>query len=173
MFRNVTGSCRFARRRLRVEVAVQQYGLRSHGFSRIQNMGQHFILDDNMLQRCFGNVFVGGGHGGDNMAMEQDFLSGQDFLPAVSLVRREAPGSTLGAWRHGWQFCPRNDRLDPGRARALLVSIRRMRACAYGLRKALAMSIRGRARSAPKRARPVTLSIASTFGVRRPMTRKA
>src|SRR5215470_2674137 len=61
--------------------------------------------------------------------------------------------------------------LTPGRAAALLVSMRVMRAWAWGLRSTLPTSMRDRATSAPNCARPVTLSRASTFGVLRPMTR--
>src|SRR6185295_15108652 len=51
--------------------------------------------------------------------------------------------------------------LTPGSASAFQVSIETMRACGCGLRSTRPMSWPGRLKSAPKRARPVTLSTPS------------
>ena len=56
----------------------------------------------------------------------------------------------------------------PGSASAFEVSIETMRACGWGLRSTLPMSWPGRLKSAPKRARPVTLSTPSGRIVRVP-----
>src|SRR5438132_11481594 len=58
--------------------------------------------------------------------------------------------------------------LTPGSASALEVSMDRMRACGCGLRSTRPMSWPGRLKSAPKRARPVTLSAPSGRMVRVP-----
>src|SRR6266849_2101212 len=58
--------------------------------------------------------------------------------------------------------------LTPGSASALEVSIDTMRACGCGLRSTRPMSWPGRLKSAPKRARPVTLSAPSGRMVRVP-----
>src|SRR6266852_3057117 len=70
----------------------------------------------------------------------------------------------------GWS--PKSSRVTtaftPGSASALEVSIETMRACGYGLRSTRPMSWPGRLKSAPKRARPVTLSTPSGRMVRVP-----
>ncbi len=70
----------------------------------------------------------------------------------------------------GWS--PKSSRVmtafTPGSASALEVSIEMMRACACGLRRTRPMSWPGRLKSAPKRARPVTLSTPSGRTVRVP-----
>src|SRR5579871_3767818 len=58
----------------------------------------------------------------------------------------------------------------PGSLSAARTSMDRMRACAWGLRSTLPTSIPGMVASAPKRARPVTLSMPSGRAGRVPMT---
>src|SRR5688500_11162881 len=72
---------------------------------------------------------------------------------------------TFGASR--WVITART----PGNASALAVSMRAMRACAWGLRITFATSIPGRSMSPVYLARPVTRSTASMFGPRLPITR--
>src|SRR5919106_290364 len=72
-----------------------------------------------------------------------------------------------------WKSSRVTTALTPGSARALEVSIDLIRACGCGLLRTLPTSMPGKEKSAPKRARPVTLSTPSGLTGRVPIHFKA
>ncbi len=103
---------------------------------------------------------AGGGDGGDGVALVEHLLARDDVAQDVAVVdqhlaRRDELGGLV------LEVVPVTMALTPGRASALVVSMDTMRAWACGERSTAPSNMPASVRSAPKRARPVTLSTPS------------
>ena len=108
------------------------------GVVQVQHHRQDFVVHLNQLKGLLGHVGIGGCHGGHGMAPVQYLALRQDVL-------RDDAGVLVGVfvidigplcWTMGKSLAVATA-ITPGSASALLVSMLRMRAWAWGLRRTL------------------------------------
>ena len=99
----------------RVQVFVNERGVRPHGLEHALHDRQGFVVDGNQSGRFLGNKWVGGGHRGHDLTVIAHFIRGHDDLTDGAHVDADFPHQRSGrAFRQGGQIVCGDDGFHAG-----------------------------------------------------------